>query len=157
MQGPGAVQLRVSRSRCLARVLFALWFIGLLASLTFFLNQFVDLQSLLVWAFAVLAVSGLAWKVWRSAPEGLLRWDGAAWYWSGFKGDAPCTLTLDMDFQSLLIVSVRRPGLRPVRLWLETIVPDKGWMALRCAVVMVTRCHLVERVTDASVPDHKIP
>ena len=136
MNGPAALLFMVNRSPCLARVLFFLWGLGLVAMLIFFQAQVPSMESVLAWGCALLLVSVLAWRTWRGMPVGFLRWDGAAWYWSGFDDDAPCNLTLHLDFQRLLVVSVQRLGARPVWLWLEAVPGVTGWMPLRRAVVL---------------------
>ena len=154
MHQPAAVHWVVNRSRWLAQGLLFMWLLGLVALLAFFQNQVASLESVLTWAFAMLLVTGLAWQIWRGMPVGSLRWDGGAWHWSGFAGDAPCALALHMDFQRLLIVSVRQSGAHPVWLWLEPLSTATGWMPLRRAVVVTAATTPAEGVTDVPVSEH---
>lgn len=157
MHRPAVLHFMVNRSSWLARVLFFLWILGLVAMLAFFRTQVSSMESVLPWGFALLLVSVLAWNHWFCMPVGLLRWDGTVWYWSGFDGDAPCTLTLHMDFQRLLVVSVWRLGERPVWLWLEAIPGATGWMPLRRAMV-AARAKVIspaKGVTDTSESEYE--
>lgn len=155
MHQPAAVQWIVNRSRWMARVLLLIWLLGWVSVLTVIQTQVVSLESAVVWGFAMLLISGLAWNIWRGAPTGLLRWDGRAWYWSGFAGDVPCTVTLHMDFQRLLIVSARQTGAPAAWLWLEAFPDTQGWMPLRRALVMAAVNTSAEGVADVSVSEQE--
>ena len=101
------------------------------------------------WPMALVGVSLLLALVWawlrtRSPPTGTLRWDGQQWQWSGF-ADRACLLQRHLDFQILMLVSLRRPAERPVWLWLQRSHDPYQWLALRRAVVRST----------LSVPAHR--
>lgn len=153
MHHPAALHFIVPRSRWLVRVLFLLGFLVFATLLVFCQQQAVSMASALVWGLALLLMSGLAWRIWLRMPVGNLRWDGAAWYWSGFDGEVPCVLVLHMDLQHLLIVSVVGAGACTVRLWLEEIPGSKDWMSLRRAVVMAETRGQVKGVAGAVVPE----
>lgn len=157
MHQPEAVQFVVKRSRWLARLLLALWLCGVLSLLTFFQTQVASAGVVWISVFAMLLASGLACHIGLGMAVGILRWDGATWYWSGFEGDEPCSVTLYMDFQQLLIVSVRRQGIRPVWLWLEYVPGMREWLRLRRAVVTATARHSARNVSDTRASDHTIP
>lgn len=123
--------------------------------LSFFQVQVASPLSVAVWGVAALLISGLVCQTWFRMPEGLLQWDGTAWHWSGFEGDTPCILTQHMDFQRLLVVSVRRTGARPVWLWLEAPVGATAWMPLRRAVVNAVHSASTEPIVDGHVQERE--
>ena len=153
MHRPAAVQFRVGRSPWLAWVLLLLWSAGLVSSLIFFQTQHVSPWVVSISAFATLLVSGLALRIWFGWKDGILRWDGAAWHWSGFDGDAPCSVTLCMDFQRLMIVVARRQGIRPAWLWLSSVPGARDWLSLRRAVVMAAG-RSASDTSEIDVPAH---
>lgn len=155
MHRPAPAQWLVTRSRWLARVLLVLWLLGWVAMLTFFHTQRVSLESVLVWILTMMLVCGLLWQLWGGRPTGLLRWDGSAWYWPGLEGEAPCTVTLRMDLQRLLIVSVHRSGLPTVWLWLETFPGTTGWLSLRRAMVRTAVSAPADGGTGSSVSEYE--
>lgn len=86
-------------------------------------------------ASAVLASLVGALVAWKDSPTGVLRWDGQSWHWSGF-ATAECSLSLLVDFQEVLLVSLKSDGAGPVWLWLQAAIHgDVSWMALRRAIV----------------------
>lgn len=151
MHRPAAVLWVVNRSHWLAGVLFLLWLLGWVAMLAFYVTQVMTLNTAVVWllVLVLVLVSSLAWKTWIGMPQGCLQWDGRAWYWSKFQGDDPCSLTVHMDLQRLLIVSVRRSGEPPHWLWLESWSSAADWMALRRAVVASTALATAQDVVEA--------
>ena len=68
-----------------------------------------------------------------------LQWDGQQWILAGLDGASALHLDLLMDFQNLMLVRVRGKSMRPVWLWLEPVLPDPQWRALRRAVVASPR------------------
>ena len=99
---------------------------------------------------SLLAAVGLACVLaWRSA-EGHLHWDGAQWHWSGFAVSA-CTLQQHLDFQTLMLVSLRHPSGPPVWLWLQRAQQPRQWQALRRAVVHTTSPEPVHRPRGAAL------
>lgn len=85
---------------------------------------------------ACLVLSG-AWaaKDWVYAEQGLLRWDGQQWLWSGF-GDVPVQkLFVVLDFQRLILVKLHADHLGVRWLWLEAPRRNRQWLAMRRAVV----------------------
>ena len=72
---------------------------------------------------------------WRS-PQGWLRWDGMSWSWSPAEDAAMLDVRVVFDFQSLLLISLRREGQQPFHLWLERSNEQaRQWSALRRALV----------------------
>lgn len=155
MHRPPVVRFAVGRSRWYGRVLLLLWLLGVGVMLTFFSIQAVAIWQVWVWFTALMVGAGVALQGWRSAPTGILLWDGTAWHWSGFFGIAPCTLTLHLDLQTLLIVSVRQHGAPCGWLWLDNATHDREWVALRRAVVDSLRAPVVCRRADEAGADQE--
>jgi hypothetical protein len=115
----------------------------------FFTTQAVSLPMGLLWGAMVLAGATLALLARSAMPCGDLRWDGAAWYWSGFSGAAPCRLVLHMDWQQCLHVTVHQLGGHRIWLWLEPQRDKQAWLALRRAVVDARRAAVSHASADA--------
>lgn len=99
--------------------------------------SFTPLNS---WQPGVLAAGlvvsmGIAWVFGRRRDVGNLQWDGEAWRWSTFSQTGDCFLHQHLDFQSLLLISLRRRGTPTVWLWLERRHMPLHWLALRRAIV----------------------
>ena len=130
-----AVNFSVKRSRWQA------WLIVCLSLLVFVtLAVFAWEQSVLDirtggLALAVLIASSTAFLGWKRSPQGSLRWDGQQWYWSGFPDAAACRLTLLLDFQRVVAVSIIAEAQAPVFLWLEANPGHSSWKPLRRAIV----------------------
>lgn len=136
MHRPPAVSYSVVRSRWHALTLGTLWGLGIV------------LVQLALWRYnysgAALAIMECAclltgiWAVWawRTAPQGLLRWDGDYWHWSG-DAEAPSRqVTVHFDFQAVVLASVHGPSGARIWLWLDhAAVPRARWLALRRALV----------------------
>jgi hypothetical protein len=81
-----------------------------------------------------LVSSGLAIALWRRTPAGTLCWDGMAWTWKSDKALVSGALTVHLDFQFILLLSLRpatggRRWLWPERHWAKI-----HWHDLRRAV-----------------------
>lgn len=87
----------------------------------------------------LLATGATALAGWYRSPAGCLQWDGSHWHWPVFSDAPDCRLTLHLDFQRVMVVSLRHPSRRTVWLWLESASGDARWMALRRAVVASRR------------------
>ncbi len=148
-----AVHFAVGSSRWFPRFVGSLWLLGCGAMTAFFATQVVSLLVGLIWGAMVLIGAGVALGARRAMPCGDLRWDGAAWHWSGFVGASPCLLVLHMDLQHCLLVTVHRLGERRIWLWLEPQRNRPEWLALRRAVVGAQRAatlHGNAGATDAA-------
>lgn len=84
---------------------------------------------------ASLVTFAVALAAWQKSPAGLLHWDGRSWHWSGFEATQACSLSLLVDFQNVVLVSLRGPGMQPAWLWLQAAPGDHSWIALRRAIV----------------------
>ena len=116
---------------------------GMLSALALFqVVWFSTLNWKPSWQMALVGVSMVLALIWAflsiQKPEtGALHWDGLTWHWSGFT-DGACLLQRHLDFQALILVSLRRPAKRPVWLWLQRSDGPQPWLALRRAVVHST-------------------
>ena len=144
MHHPPEVRFLVGGSLWPRRLLVA---VGMLAVLQ--VIGFALLNPMLTWHSAavggsLLVAMGLAW-FWTDRPaSGDLYWDGTQWQWSGFTHGA-CTLQLHLDFQALVLVSLKRPGSAPVWLWLQRSQDSYAWQALRRAMVYTASSGRVHR------------
>jgi len=96
-------------------------------------SQF-DLRSLVLLG-VMLAASVVALMGWLKSPSGCLQWDGQHWHWSGFEKFQACNVSLQMDFQNVVLVAIRGNAQRPIWLWLEAMPGDLTWKPLRRAIV----------------------
>ena len=133
-----AVGFTVSRSSWHLRTIVVLWSAGLGASLLLMRTSLVlDTQVLLMSCWVLAGCISL--KGWSSCLPSRLQWDGQQWILAGLDSASALHLDLLMDFQNLMLVSVRGKSMRPVWLWLEPVLPDPQWLALRRAVVASQR------------------
>ena len=107
-----------------------------LATLAVFARGLTPMDTRVLLLFmACMATSGMAYAGWKKSPQGSLRWDGQHWYWSGFATSPVCHLSVLMDFQNVVLVSIESDGLAAVYLWLEATPGDTSWRPLRRAMV----------------------
>jgi hypothetical protein len=99
----------------------------------------LGLHVQLLLAVCWVLVGGIALKDWKTLSPGRLQWDGQQWTVSGRSVASALHLDLLLDFQSLMLVRVHGKSMRPVWLWLEPVLPDPQWIALRRAVVASQR------------------
>ena len=137
MQSAPSVTYPVGRSRFYAALAAALWLMGGCVT-----ALWADRVTVLDWRQALMlclwlgsgALLGLAW--WRS-PHGLLRWDGQAWNWEAGAGiSVPGVLSVHLDLQRMLLLSLRLPSGMLLWLWLTRQDEASQWLALRRAVYM---------------------
>jgi hypothetical protein len=132
MHAPPAVSFSVGRSTvhgcCLAAALLLALVVGAL-----WLDQGADPGwRQVLYLLLLLVTSGLAVRQWRRAPIGQLQWDGRAWHWSTWP-DAACSITVRLDGQTWLLVSLRSEAGSTLWLWLERQTEVTNWPALRRA------------------------
>jgi hypothetical protein len=81
-----------------------------------------------------LVSSGLATALWRRTPAGTLRWDGMTWTWKSDKAMVTGALTVHLDFQFVLLLSLRPATGGRRWLWPERRWAKMDWHDLRRAV-----------------------
>lgn len=87
--------------------------------------------AFVAWAAASLA----AWRGWLDSATGTLRWDGAAWLWSGDGPDeAGGTPAIALDLQACMLLRWRAESGRGRWLWVDRGASPREWPALRRAV-----------------------
>ena len=134
MHSAPAVSYPVGRSRFQGLLVLAL---GLGASVmgAYWLRQ-VDAVGWRQWLFAgvLLGVCGAAALAWRRSAQGILRWDGQAWHWTRTEASTPGLLTVHLDGQFVLLLSLRHDSGKRLWLWPERRLDATHWNALRRAV-----------------------
>ena len=153
MHHPPEVRLFVSGSPWPRRLLAV---VGLLALTQ--VSWFIFVNGRLMWETVAIGVSFLAsiafaWRWAQGGANGNLYWDGAQWHWSGLPGGA-CVLQRHLDFQTLMLVSLRAPQAQPVWLWLQRSHDPRQWLALRRAVVHTTSFEQVLRANGTAATRH---
>ena len=135
MHSAPAVSFPVGRSR------FQGWLLGLtglgatLAGLQWHLasNAPAGWRQAL-FAMTLLGACVFAAHDWRRSPRGSLRWDGQAWSWTRNNKSSGGVLTVHLDLQFCLVVSLRPHRGARIWLWPERETEVALWNALRRAV-----------------------
>ncbi|MDR7306418.1 hypothetical protein [Rhodoferax saidenbachensis] len=136
MYRPPAVSYSVVRSRWHARTLGVLWALGAVLVQATLWRYDYSMTAMVAMEFSCLAAGLWAVWAWRTAPQGLLRWDGDCWHWSGYAEMPVRQVTVHFDFQAVVLVSVQGLGRVRVWLWLDSAsVTHARWLALRRALV----------------------
>lgn len=129
-----AVSFLAARSRWHLRCIVVLAASSVLALVGFGLGQPQSQWQVLAVTCVMPASALVALIAWRRSPVGGLRWDGQHWRWSGWGDAAACRLTLRMDWQNGVLVSLICEGERSVCLWLDAPADPAHWNALRRAI-----------------------
>ena len=135
----------------LGRLLLALWFGGLLATL-----GWIDGAAPLDWrmapVFFVLCGTGLAVRrSWSHTPSGQLAWNGDAWRWESSSyqtGSTEQELSVIADFQGALLLRLENQTGAGLWLWAEKSGMPERWMDLRRAVYSPHRSRPAARLHD---------
>ncbi|WP_296444925.1 hypothetical protein [Rhodoferax sp. UBA5149] len=134
MHSAPAVSYPVGRSR------FQGWLVGLTGLggvLTGgFWQQATDLAGWRQWLFALtlLGTCAIAAQTWRRSPRGILHWDGQVWRWTGLDASVCGRVTVHLDLQFWLVLSLRMDAGARLWLWPERAADVVLWNALRRAV-----------------------
>lgn len=134
MHGAPAVSYPVGRSR------FQGWLVGLtglggtVAGLLW--RHQADPAGWRQWllALTLLCVCALAADAWRRSPRGSLRWDGQTWSWTAVDASVCGVLTVHLDLQFCLLLSLRLDTGARIWFWPERGAEVMAWNALRRAV-----------------------
>ena len=130
-----SVNYSVKRSRWQLRFIVCVNLVALATLSVFAMGQdALDARTGAV-GFSLLIASVAALLDWKRAPCGTLRWDGRHWYWSGFADNPQCRLTLMMDCQSFVMVTIKSEAAASIFLWLEKCPSGANWKSLRRAIV----------------------
>jgi len=134
MHSAPAVSYPVGRSR------FQEWLI-LMTGLTggvvgFYWHQQADLADWRQYLYGLnlLAACIVAIHVWRCTPQGQLRWDGQTWSWTRGQVSVCGHVTIHLDLQFVLLLSLYTETGSKLWLWPERGADMARWHALRRAV-----------------------
>ncbi|MBA3057889.1 MAG: hypothetical protein KJ614_04535 [Gammaproteobacteria bacterium] len=134
MHNAPAVNYPVGRSRFQGWLVLGL---GLGASVAgaLWLRQ-IDAVGWRQWLFAavLLVASGTTVLAWLRSARGNLSWDGKNWHWTGAAGSSQGVLTVHLDGQFFLLLSLRLDTGKRLWLWPERRLDVTRWSALRRAV-----------------------
>ena len=129
-----AVSFSTVRSRWHLRCIVTLFIGAVVTLVAYSQGQPQSGGQVIAVACTTLAATLVALIGWYQSTTGDLRWDGQRWHWSGFEDQAVCRLSLRMDWQSGLLVSLQREGQSLVWLWLDACADIYQWNALRRAI-----------------------
>ena len=88
------------------------------------------------WLLAAVLVATVlsAANAWRRSPQGMLHWNGHLWEWVASGEALEGHLTVHLDFQSWMVLSVKSDRGEVLWLWPERRSEALNWDALRRAV-----------------------
>lgn len=136
-----SVPYPVGRSRFLHATVFVLWLAGVAAAAAQAWHVGGWTPPVLATLGSCLLAGALAARWLRQRPQGVLRWDGEAWFWTpqppaataadGPLASPPC---VHLDGQQRMLVSLAPAGGATVWLWLESAHSPQRWDDLRRAL-----------------------
>ncbi len=134
MHNAPAVSYPVGRSRFQGGLVGLATLGGAIASLLW--HHQADPVVWLQWLFAFTLglTSYAAARFWYRAPTGTLCWDGRAWSWYSVKVPISGVVTVHLDFQYFMLLSLSSEGGEQIWLWPERRTEARYWNALRQAV-----------------------
>ena len=137
MHRPPAVSFSAGRSRWHLRCILFLFVSAAVVFWAFAVGQpQSDWQAVAV-ACTLLAAALWALFGWYQSPQGTLSWNGEQWHWSGYSDQPACILSLRMDWQRSLLVSLQRRGKPTDWLWLDAGSDAVSWRAFRRAACSI--------------------
>lgn len=134
MHSAPALSYPVGRSRFQGWLLGLTGLTGALAGLLWLYQ--VNPAGWRQWLFVVtlLCACLVAAAAWSRSPRGSLRWDGQAWNWTSVDASACGVLTVHLDLQFCLVLSLRLSTGARIWLWPQRSAEAALWSALRRAV-----------------------
>ncbi len=132
MHSAPAVSYPVGRSRFQLRFIVCLLALGFVAGLLW-CTAWVGWRQCL-YAVTWLAAGMIAVQAWRASPRGRLIWNGQDWRWTSIGASVWGRVTVHLDLQFVLVLSLRTPTGRRIWLWPERGTNSARWQALRQAV-----------------------
>jgi hypothetical protein len=130
-----AVSFSTVRSRWHLRFIVALFFTAVVTLWGYWFWQSQPDGLVVAVACTLLGTALLALISWYQSAPSCLRWNGQYWHWSGFGDQSECRLSLRMDWQSGLLVSLQCESQPLVWLWLDACADIYQWNDLRRAIV----------------------
>ena len=134
MHSAPAVSYPVGRSHFQGCLLGGTVLIGVLAGMLWFYVSGLAGWRLGLYAITLVGTGALAIQAWRRTPGGVLRWDGQVWRWTTEAASVCGVLTVHLDFQFCLLLSLRTDAGVRLALWPQRQTDTVHWHALRCAV-----------------------
>lgn len=134
MHSAPAVSYPVGRSRFQGWLLVLSGLAGLLVGLIWFRQSDLAGWRQGLYAASLLVTCVMAVQAWRRSPCGSLRWDGQAWSWTERDVSVGAVLTVHLDFQFFLLLSLRTDTGSRIWLWPERRTMAARWNGLRRAV-----------------------
>ncbi len=135
-----ACSFAVGRSRFKLYFLCTSWVLGVvICTVWWSLAVASTWRSVVVLAAVVFSLGAAVWGASQST-QGLLRWDGKAWWFEPAKGAISleaarqCTPTVHFDFQVFMLLSLQIDDAKRTWLWAERAGAHKTWHGLRCAL-----------------------
>ena len=134
MHSAPAVTYPVGRSHLHGGLLLATGLTSVLVGLAWRYLGNPDLWRQGLYALLAFGAGILALHVWRRTTDGELRWDGQTWNWSVGNGRVCGTVTVHVDLQFCMVLSLRADEGSCVWVWPERRRDPACWEALRRAV-----------------------
>ena len=133
MHNAPTVSYPVGRSHFQAVLLIFLLFAALVTCFFWVANALWDWRQGLMIVTLCLGVL-FAWQEWQRTPQGLLSWDGVVWCLSGAQPSVMGSISVQLDFQFVLLLRLRPLSGPQLWLWAERKRLEPLWVPLRRAV-----------------------
>jgi toxin CptA len=134
MHNAPAVSFPVGRSHFQAWIIGFMVFLGGVIGLLWVTQVDESGWRQALFAIAYVATCVLAAVMWQRSAQGILRWDGQAWRWQIEHATICGVLTVHLDLQFFLLVSLRAENGDRFWLWPERQSAKTRWQDLRRAV-----------------------
>jgi toxin CptA len=133
MHSAPAVSFPVGRSRFQGWLVGSIGLAGMITGLLWHHQSDTAGWRLWLYSIGLVGTCVAAAEAWRRSPRGSLRWDGQTWCWTGHGRSATGVLTVHLDFQFGLLLSLRPETGARIWLWPERRAEVALWKALRRA------------------------
>ncbi|NMM13387.1 MAG: hypothetical protein HHJ17_07600 [Rhodoferax sp.] len=134
MHSAPAVSYPVGRSRFQGWLLVLTGLASVLVGLIWFRQSDLAGWRQGLYVATLLGTCVMAVQAWRRSPCGSLRWDGQAWSWTERDVSVCAVLSVHLDLQFFLLLSLRTDTGSRIWLWPERRTMAVRWNALRRAV-----------------------
>jgi len=134
MHSAPAVSYPVGRSHFQGWSILMIGLTGLVAGLFWHEQADLAVWRQYLYALSLLAALIVAFQAWHRTPQGRLRWDGQVWSWNRGEVSVCGQVTIHLDLQFVLLLSLYTETGSRLWLWPERGVDMARWHALRRAV-----------------------
>ena len=155
MHSAPSVSYPVGRSRFMGWFIFFANVAGVLAGWLWY--QQLESLGWRQWLFSgsLIASCFLAFQTWRRVPQGHISWDGQVWCWTCGAISTQGSVTIHLDFQSVMLLRLNTKTAGRIWLWPERHVDVTRWVGLRR--IVFSRRHEVQVTSEGSEPHmHKV-